>query len=101
MPVLKDPPGAVFAETDRLVFHVSPLSNKGLLSQQVRDALKALLRDTHGATIVKLRAFVAPGRIFTRPRYVLFEWPAEMPLEMIVELVFLPIWIIFVPVSAC
>jgi enamine deaminase RidA (YjgF/YER057c/UK114 family) len=59
LPVLKDPPGAISAETARLVFHVSPLSNKGLLSQQVRDALKALLRDTHGAAIVKLRAFVA------------------------------------------
>ena len=45
LPVLKDPPGAVAAETARLVFHVSPLSNKGLLSQQIRDALKALLRD--------------------------------------------------------
>jgi enamine deaminase RidA (YjgF/YER057c/UK114 family) len=59
LPVLRDPPPAVAGETGRLVFHVSPLSNKGLLSQQVRDALKALLRDTHGATIVKLRAFVA------------------------------------------
>ncbi len=59
LPVLKDPPPAVAAETDRLVFHLSPLSSKGLLSQQVRDALKVLLRDTRGATIVKLRAFVA------------------------------------------
>lgn len=59
LPVLKDPPPAVAAETDHLVFHLSPLSGKGLLSQQVRDALKALLRDTRGATIVKLRAFVA------------------------------------------
>jgi enamine deaminase RidA (YjgF/YER057c/UK114 family) len=59
LPAFKDPPGAISAETAHLVFHVSPLSNKGLLSQQVRDALKALLRDTHGAVIVKLRAFVA------------------------------------------
>ena len=59
LPLLKDPPSAVAAETDKLVFQVSPLSNKGLLSQQVRDALKALLRDNHGAAIVKLRAFVA------------------------------------------
>jgi hypothetical protein len=56
---LKETPAAVAAETTRLVFHVSPLSRKGLLSQQVRDAIKALLRDSHGATIVKLRAFVA------------------------------------------
>src|SRR5438067_13746026 len=55
----KDPPATVTAETARLVFHVSPLSSKGLLSQQVRDALKALLKSTGGATIVKLRAFVA------------------------------------------
>jgi enamine deaminase RidA (YjgF/YER057c/UK114 family) len=51
-------PSAVTAETDRLAFAISPLSGKGLLSQQVRDALKALQRTNHG-TIVKLRAFVA------------------------------------------
>jgi enamine deaminase RidA (YjgF/YER057c/UK114 family) len=55
----KDPPATVTAETSRLVFHVSPLSAKGLLSQQVRDALKALLKSSGGASIVKLRAFVA------------------------------------------
>ena len=58
LPVLKDPPAAVTAQTDRLSFHIAPLSGKGLLSAQVRDALKALLRDNRG-TIVKLRAFVA------------------------------------------
>jgi enamine deaminase RidA (YjgF/YER057c/UK114 family) len=57
--VLKDPPGAVIADTNRLAFHVSPLSARGLLSQQVRDGLKVLLRATGGASIVKLRAFVA------------------------------------------
>jgi enamine deaminase RidA (YjgF/YER057c/UK114 family) len=55
----KDLPATVTAETSRLVFHVSPLSGKGLLSAQVRDALKALLKSSGGATIVKLRAFVA------------------------------------------
>ncbi|MCC6859051.1 MAG: hypothetical protein IT158_10840 [Bryobacterales bacterium] len=55
----KDPPSAVVADTRRLVFHTSPLSAKGLLSQQVRDALKALNRRVRGASIVKLRAFVA------------------------------------------
>ena len=43
---------------DRLAFQVTPLSSKGLLSQQTRDALKDLLRSNHGP-IVKLRAFVA------------------------------------------
>jgi enamine deaminase RidA (YjgF/YER057c/UK114 family) len=51
-------PAAVTAETDRLAFQVTPLSAKGLLSQQTRDALKGLLHSSHGP-IVKLRAFVA------------------------------------------
>jgi enamine deaminase RidA (YjgF/YER057c/UK114 family) len=51
-------PSAVLAETDRLTFQVTPLSSKGLLSQQTRDAIKILLKTNHGP-IVKLRAFVA------------------------------------------
>ena len=51
-------PTAVVAETDRLAFQVTPLSTKGLLSQQTRDAIKGLLRSNRGP-IVKLRAFVA------------------------------------------
>ena len=39
----KEPPAAVVGETQRLTFHVSPLSAKGLLTQQTRDALKANL----------------------------------------------------------
>jgi enamine deaminase RidA (YjgF/YER057c/UK114 family) len=59
LPVLKDLPAAVVAEAARLTFHVSPLSAKGLLTQQTRDALQALLRANHGSPVVKLRAFVA------------------------------------------
>jgi enamine deaminase RidA (YjgF/YER057c/UK114 family) len=51
-------PSAVIAETDRLAFQVTPLSAKGLLSQQTREALKTLLHSNRGP-IVKLRAFVA------------------------------------------
>jgi enamine deaminase RidA (YjgF/YER057c/UK114 family) len=51
-------PAAVSADTNRLAFQVTPLSAKGLLSQQTRDALKTLLHSNHGP-IVKLRAFVA------------------------------------------
>ncbi len=57
--VLPDPPTAIAAETARLAFAVSPLSNKGLLSQQTRDALKAVRNAARGGTLVKLRAFVA------------------------------------------
>jgi enamine deaminase RidA (YjgF/YER057c/UK114 family) len=54
-----DPPPAVAAETRRLVFQTSPLMNKGLLSQQTRDALHEILRRNGGMPIVKIRAFVA------------------------------------------
>ncbi|HSW50100.1 MAG TPA: RidA family protein [Bryobacteraceae bacterium] len=54
-----EPPQAVVAETDKLAFFVSPLSSRGLLSQQVRDALRALFSQTGRSQIVKLRAFVA------------------------------------------
>jgi enamine deaminase RidA (YjgF/YER057c/UK114 family) len=73
LPPLPDPPDAVAAETARLSFQVSPLSNKGLLSQQVRDALKALLRDNHGAQIVKLRAFVAGSGDLRRVQTIMVE----------------------------
>jgi len=56
---LPEPPNAIAAETAKLVFHVSPLSGKGLLSQQIRDALKAIEKARGNATLVKLRAFVA------------------------------------------
>ncbi|MGH9631577.1 MAG: Rid family hydrolase [Bryobacteraceae bacterium] len=55
----KDPPMAVVADADKLVFHVSTLSTKGLLSQQTRDALKTINRLNKGANLIKLRAFVA------------------------------------------
>jgi len=58
LPPPKELPSAVFAETDRLTFGVTPLSSKGLLSAQTREALRALLHNSKG-TIVKLRAFVA------------------------------------------
>ena len=55
----KDPPLAITAEVARMSFHVTPLSGKGLLSAQMREALKALSRSTRGATVVQIRAFVA------------------------------------------
>ena len=71
--VPKDPPSAVVAETKRLVFHVTPLSGKGLLSQQVRDSLKALSRLTGSSTVVKIRAFVAGTGDVRRVRDIVSE----------------------------
>ncbi len=69
----KDPPSAVVAETARLGFHVSPLSSKGLLSQQVRDALKALQHSAGNGAIVKLRAFVAGSGDMRRVQAIVSE----------------------------
>ena len=77
-----DPPATVAADTSRLGFHVSPLSGKGLLSQQVRDALKALLRSSGGASIVKLRAFVAGSGDLRRVPAIVSETFTEKHLPL-------------------
>lgn len=59
LPPARELPTAVVGETRNLIFQVSPLSSRGLLSQQTRDALRFLQHSSHGATILKLRAFVA------------------------------------------
>jgi enamine deaminase RidA (YjgF/YER057c/UK114 family) len=79
---LPEPPDAVVAETARLSFQVSPLSNKGLLTPQIREALKALLRDNHGAQIVKLRAFVAGSGDLRRVQTIVAEEFTDRKLAM-------------------
>jgi enamine deaminase RidA (YjgF/YER057c/UK114 family) len=74
LPLLKDPPAAVAADSSKLVFHVSPLSNKGLLSPQTREALSALMKLNHGAQIVKLRAFVAGTGDMRRVQTIVSEF---------------------------
>lgn len=69
----KEPPQAVVAEASRLVFHVSALSARGLLSQQVRDAVKDLQRQMRGAQTVKLRAFVAGSGDMRRVQAIVSE----------------------------
>jgi len=71
--IIPDPPEAVIAEPGRLSFQVSPLSDKGLLSQQVHDALKALARLNHGVPFVKLRAFVAGSGDLRRVKDIVAE----------------------------
>jgi enamine deaminase RidA (YjgF/YER057c/UK114 family) len=66
-------PSAVTAETRRLSFHVTPLSARGLLSAQVRDALKELTHQTHGAPVLKIRAFVAGSGDMRRVRDLVSE----------------------------
>jgi enamine deaminase RidA (YjgF/YER057c/UK114 family) len=64
----KELPNAVAGNTRRLTFHTTPLTAKGLLSSQVREALKALQRETGGETVLKIRAFVAGSADLRRVR---------------------------------
>lgn len=59
VPLPAELPMALTTETQTLDFHMSPLLHSGGLSAQIRQSLSDLIRDTHGETIVKLRAFVA------------------------------------------
>jgi len=78
----KDPPATATAETARLIFQVSPLSDNGLLSAQVRDALKALLKSARGASIVKLRAFVAGSGDLRRVQAIVSDVFTEKKLAL-------------------
>jgi len=55
----RDLPSVTTADLRRAVFRVTPLSPKGLLSAQTKDAVRALLKSSPGETIVRIRAFVA------------------------------------------
>src|SRR5580658_6715623 len=81
----KDPPMVAVGETRRLVFHVSPLSSKGLLSQQTREALKAILKANGGAPVVHIRAFVAGSGDLRRVPQIVSEVFTEkkMPLPSV------------------
>src|SRR4051794_2365671 len=73
----KELPGAVVGDTRRLTFHVTPLSGKGLLSQQIRDALKAVARDAGGETVLHIRAFAAGSGDLRRVRDLVSEYFTE------------------------
>jgi len=66
-------PAAVEGDTRHLTFLVTPLSSKGLLSKQVRDALSALTRQAKGDPILKIRAFVAGSGDVRRVRDLVSE----------------------------
>ena len=59
LPLPPELPRALLADTNTLDFHISPLLKVGGLSAQIHQSLNDLIRDTHGETIIKMRAFVA------------------------------------------
>src|ERR1700685_2998949 len=78
----KDPPMVAIGETNRLVFHVSPLSAKGLLSQQTRDALKAILKASGGIPVIHIRAFVAGSGDLRRVPQIVSEIFTEKKMAL-------------------
>lgn len=82
LPPAKEAPAAIAGATQRLTFQNSPLSAKGLLSQQTRDALHWLIRANHGSPIIKLRAFVAGSGDMRRVQEILGEVCAEKKLPL-------------------
>jgi enamine deaminase RidA (YjgF/YER057c/UK114 family) len=69
----KELPATAVGETRRLLFYTTPLSAKGLLSQQIRDALKSLERQAGGNPVLQIRAFVAGSGDLRRVRELVSE----------------------------
>ncbi len=78
----KEPPTVAAGETSRLIFHVSPLSPKGLLSQQTRDALKAILKANGGVQVVHIRAFVAGSGDLRRVPQIVSEVFTDKKMQL-------------------
>ena len=89
----KDPPTAIVGDVGRLTFHVPPLSGKGLLSQQMRDGIKDLLRDSNSP--LKIRAFVAGSGDLRRVPSIISEILTDkhvaLPVVTVVQVGGLPL----------
>jgi enamine deaminase RidA (YjgF/YER057c/UK114 family) len=66
-------PATTTGNPRRLVFRVTPLTGKGLLTHQVREALKAIEHESSGETVLKIRAFVAGSGDVRRVRDLVSE----------------------------
>lgn len=82
LPLPPELPMALVAETKELDFHISPLLRTGGLAAQIRQSLNDLIRDTHGETIIKLRAFVAGAGDARRVQAVVAELFTERKLPL-------------------
>src|SRR5690349_6138279 len=78
----KDPPTVITADLHRMVFRITPLSSKGLLSAQTRDAVKTMLKQTSGENVVRVRAFVAGSGDLRRVPQIVSEVFTEHKLAL-------------------
>jgi enamine deaminase RidA (YjgF/YER057c/UK114 family) len=89
-----EPPATVAVEAGRLRYYVTPLSGKGLLSQQARDGLKAIRNELHGGRLMKLRVWLAgSGDLRRVPMLVaeqMDEWKLSTPSVSVVQVGLLP-----------
>lgn len=89
LPLPPELPMALAANTEELDFHISPLLKTGGLSVQIRQSLNDLIRDTHGETIIKLRAFVAGAgdarRVETEAAQLFTEHKLPLPVVSILQ----------------
>lgn len=90
-----EPPPATAAEPSRLAFVATPLSRRGLLSQQTRDALRVLMQNARGARYVRIRAFVAGTGDLRRVQAIVAETFAEkkrpLPVLTVTQVGLLPL----------
>ncbi|MCS7044231.1 MAG: RidA family protein [Bryobacteraceae bacterium] len=90
-----EPPASVFADPSRLGFLHAPLSARGLLSQQTRDAIRALLQNARGARFVRIRAYVAGTGDLRRVPMLVSEIFSErklpLPVVTVVQVGALPL----------
>lgn len=93
--VAPEPPAAVTVDSGRMVFLVSPLSNKGLLSQQIKDAYTNLRKQAKGASIVKVRGFVAgrgdARRLSAMTGEIFQDWRQPVPAVATIQAGALPL----------
>ncbi|MFN9429161.1 MAG: hypothetical protein ACK6DX_03340 [Acidobacteriota bacterium] len=87
--VLADPPAATQGDSSRMVFLVSPLSNRGLLSQQAKEALNFLRKQGRGGVFLKLRALVAgrgdARRVTAIVSEQFTEWKLVIPAVAVIQ----------------
>lgn len=90
-----EPPASVQADPARLGFVHAPLSARGLLSQQTRDAIRALLQNARGARFVRIRAWVAGTGDLRRVPMIVSEIFSErklpLPVVTVVQVGALPL----------
>jgi len=90
-----DPPSTLTVDSRKLAALFAPLSPKGLLSQQVRDGLRALIRSAQGAQIVKIRAMVAGTGDLRRVQSIVSEVFSDrrqsLPVLSVVQVGALPL----------